>query len=89
MDENSPSFIEKMIQDLTRQRDELKLNLHLGTQEAKEQWEKLEEKLFHLKQRLEPAKQAAEESAGNVWEAVRILAGEVKDGFDRIRKSIQ
>jgi chromosome segregation ATPase len=88
MDENSPSFVEKMIQDLTRQRDELKLSLHLGTQEAKEQWDKLEEKLYQLKQRMEPAKEAAEESAGNVWEAVRLLAGEVKEGFDRIRKSI-
>ena len=88
MDENSQSFVEKMIQDLTRQRDELKLSLHLGSQEAKEQWVKLEEKLYQLKQRLEPAKQAAEESAGNVWEAVRLLGSEIKEGFDKIRKSI-
>lgn len=89
MHEDSPSRIEKLIQDLTQQRDELKLKLHLGTQEAKEQWEKLEEKLHRLKERLEPARGAAEESAGNVWEAVRLLAGEVKDGFDRIRNSIK
>ena len=88
MDENSQSFVEKMIQDLTRQRDELKLSLHLGSQEAKEQWVKLEEKLYQLKQRLEPAKQAAEESAGNVWEAVRLLGSGIKEGFDKIRKSI-
>lgn len=88
MDENSPSFVEKMIQDLTRQRDELKLNLHLGTQEAKEQWDKLEDKLYQLKQRLEPTKQAAEESASSVWDAVRLLGGEIKEGFDKIRKSL-
>lgn len=88
MDEHSPSMLEKLTQDLTRQRDELKLNLHLGTQEAKEQWQKLEEKLFQLKQKLEPTKEVAEESAENVWDAIRLLAGEVKEGFDRIRKSL-
>lgn len=87
MDEEKRSRLEQWIHELTQQRDELKLNMHLGSQDAKDQLEKLEEKLFQLKKRLEPVQQAAGESAENIWEAVQLLAGELKDGFDRIRKS--
>jgi|LakMenE01Jun11ns_1017448.scaffolds.fasta_scaffold9899048_2 hypothetical protein len=88
MSEHPRSLIGKLIQDLVQQRDELKLDLHLGTQEAKEQWEKLEDKLFQLRQRFQPAQEAAEDSAEQVWDALKLLAGEVKDGFDRVRKSL-
>lgn len=88
MDEEKRSLLEQLIHDLTQQRDELKLNMHLGSQDAKDQLEKLEEKLFQLKKRLEPVQQAAGESAEHIWEAVQLLAGELKDGFDRIRKSL-
>jgi hypothetical protein len=88
MDEEKRSLLEQLIHDLTQQRDELKLNMHLGSQDAKDQLEKLEEMLFQLKKRLEPVQQAAGESAEHIWEAVQLLAGELKDGFDRIRKSL-
>jgi uncharacterized membrane protein YukC len=88
MDENKRSLLQQLIHDLTQQRDELKLNMHLGSQDAKDQMEKMEEKLYQLKKRLEPVQQAAGESAEHIWEAVQLLAGEVKDGFDRIRKSL-
>jgi hypothetical protein len=87
MTEEKKTLVVRLVDDLMRQRDELKLNLHLGSQEAKDQWEKVEEQLFQLRKRMEPVQNAAEESADHVWEALQLLAGEVKDGFDRIRKS--
>lgn len=88
MTDDQKSTIEGVISDLKQQRDELRLQLHLGSQELKDQWQKLDDKLAQLSEQYQPLKHAVEESSSDVWDAIRLLGGEVKAGFDRIRKSL-
>lgn len=82
------SRIAELVSSLKQQRDELKLQIHLGSTEAKEEWDGLEEKFRQLTKDYEPLKTAVDESASDVWESLKLVAGELKDGFQRIRKSL-
>jgi hypothetical protein len=93
MDENkvgqgSQSAIESLIGELTRQRDELRLQVHLGTMEAKQQLGKLEDQLYDLTQRFAPTTQALNETSEDVWDALKLLGNEILEGFERVRKSL-
>lgn len=77
-----------VMSDLERERDELKLKLHLGKAEAKEELAKLEEKLAELKFRAGAAGSEAKSAMGEIGEAAGKLADEIKQGFDRVRKTL-
>ncbi len=68
---NHKDLIANLISSLKQQRDELALKAHLGTMKSKEEWNKLTEKFDQLTRDFEPAKDAAEESAGEVWESMK------------------
>jgi seryl-tRNA synthetase len=78
----------ELISNLKRQRGELAVQIHLGKAEAKDEWEKLNAQLADLTKDYEPLKEATGEAAANVLEALKLVAEEVRDGFDRIRKSL-
>ena len=80
--------IAELISSLKQQRDELAVQIHLGQQEAKDEWEKITTKLDELTKEYEPLKDAVDETAGNVFEALKLVAGEVQEGFQRIRKTL-
>ncbi len=81
-------LISNMIDDLKQERDELNLQIHLGKQEAKTEWQAMGKKLDDLNQRFEPLKGAVGETSEDVWDALRLVGDEIKDGYKRIRKSI-
>ena len=81
-------LIHNMINDLKEERDELALQIHLGKQDAKSEWQALGKKLDDLNRRYEPLKNAVEETGEDVWDAMKLVGDEIKDGFLRIRKSI-
>ena len=72
----------ELISSLKQQRDELALKIHLGKVEAKEEWDKVTAKLDELTKDYDPVKDAVEESASNVLEAMKLVAGEVAQGFE-------
>lgn len=80
--------LEALISSLKQQRDELAVQIHLGKAEAQEEWDKLTAKLDELTKDYEPVKDAVAETAGNVFSALKLVAGEVQDGFERIRKAL-
>ena len=88
MSEDKKSFMAELIGDLKRQRDQLRLQIHLGSEELKDEWAKLDDKLSQLNHRFEPMKDAVEETAEDVWESLKLVGGEIKEGFGRIRKSL-
>ena len=45
-------------------------------------------KIDELSDQYEPVRDALEETAGNIWSALGLAAGELKAGFDRVRKAI-
>lgn len=81
--------IEETISALKQQRDELALQIHLASMEAKEEYEKARGKLNKLSDDFEPVRDAVEESAGQVWEAMKLVGEEVLASFDRVRKSMK
>lgn len=81
--------IEKIISTLKQQRDELGLQIHLGAAEAKEEFDEAIQKLNEMNRDFEPVKDAAEESAENVFESLKLVGDEVKASFNRIKKSLK
>jgi hypothetical protein len=67
---------------LRQTRDELRVKLHLGSQDAKDAWDKLERKLLELE---DNAKQLAHNSepVHHVSDAARLLVAEIKEGYQR------
>lgn len=88
MSDEHHSFLENLIGELKKQRDEIRLQLHLGGKDLKVELEKLDDRLAELTQRFQPLRKATEETAEDVWDALKLLGSEVKDGFDRIRHQL-
>jgi uncharacterized coiled-coil DUF342 family protein len=80
--------VENLIRQLKQERDELKLKIHLGKEDLQDEWDELQTKLAALNQRFEPLKDAVDETSENVWESLKLVGGEIRDGFKRIRKSL-
>ena len=85
-DESSP--IGELISTLKQQRDELAVKIHLGAAEAKQEWENATDKLDELTQDYDPLKHAVAESTEDVTESMKLVAEEVMNSFNRIRKSL-
>ena len=81
--------IEEIFNTLKQQRDELELQIHLGAAEAKEEFDEALQKLNKMSDEFEPVKDAAEESAENVFESLKLVGEEVKASFSRIKKSLK
>ena len=81
-------FVQDSIFSLKQQRDELAVQLHLGKTEIKEEWDKMRVKLDKLSDDYEPVREALGESTENVLQSLKLVAGEIKDGFHRIRKAV-
>ncbi len=88
MSEESPSTFSRLMSELKQQRDELKLQIHLGSEELKDEWGKLDQQLTQLNDKYQPLKNAVGETAEDVWESMKLVGGEIKDGFRRIRKEL-
>lgn len=88
MKDHKRRFIENLISDLKQERDELRLQMHLGSEDLKDEMSKLDDRLSQLVHRADPLKDAIEESTDDVWDALQLVGSEIKDGFKRIRKSL-
>ena len=72
-----------IIADLKQKRDELRLQLHLGTKEAEDEWEELMgqwDKFLTVSQ--------FEKSSDEIGEAARELGLRMKDAYDRMKKAL-
>jgi hypothetical protein len=61
---------------------------HLFRAEVKDSWNKLEKDWQQLHRELEPIKNAATKTAGEVSSATAALVGALKSGFGRIKESV-
>ncbi|WP_182865355.1 hypothetical protein [Stieleria mannarensis] len=80
--------IAQLIQGLKQDRDELKLKVHLGKMELQQEWQLLADQLDELSHRYDPLKDAVEETAEEVWDSFKMVGGEIREGFKRIRKAL-
>jgi hypothetical protein len=77
-----PDFT-RLVEDLKRTRDEIKLKIHLGSKEVQDEWSALEGRWSAFESRAE-----IDRSARDVSDAVKILASELTDAFNRVRKAL-
>jgi len=73
-----------LIADLKQKRDELRLQIHLASREAQEEWNELEEKMQDFSARAELGK-----TSEGLGEAFGKLGQEIRQGYRRIRKAIR
>ena len=78
--------MQKILDSLAQQRDELIVQAHLAKLEAMEEWESMEGKLTQLRTKAGLVGDSAEDTARNVKAAAKQLAEEIARGYDRIRK---
>ena len=68
--------LDALVESFKQQADEIRLQMHL------------EKKLAELKTKADVVRKEAGESSEDVLEAARLMAEEIKEGFNRIRKSL-
>jgi predicted nucleic acid-binding Zn-ribbon protein len=79
---------EQTLDKLRRERDEIRLKLHLGKAELKEEWEALERKWEHLEGRMAGARDEARQASRDVGTAFGVLADELGEAYRRIRAKL-
>jgi predicted nucleic acid-binding Zn-ribbon protein len=79
--------LQRELDALTRARDELKVQLHLAKNEARDEWTKLEAAYARLTGELQNAGGDLKEPIRELSGAARSVFDELKHGYDRIRKS--
>lgn len=73
----------KLVEDLKSISDEVRLKIHLGSKEVQEEWSELERRWSSFQSRAE-----LDRSAQDLSDAVKILGGEMKDAYMRIRRAL-
>lgn len=79
---------EELIEKLQQERDELRVRLHLGKAEAREELARLDAKLDQFRERARAARGEAGDAMGDIEEAAKNLWSEVREGYDRVRRSL-
>ena len=80
--------IEALVEGLRQQRDALRVQLHLGKAEAQEEWAEMEKKLEHLRAKARTVGNETHEVSQDVFAAAKLMAEEIKRGYERIRKRL-
>lgn len=80
--------IQQLLADLETQRDELRVRMHLAKQEGQDELARLDAKMDQLRARMGRVSEEAQSAAGDVGEAAKLLADEIREGFARVRRSL-
>ncbi len=78
------SEFEDLVADLKQKRDELRLQIHLASKEAQQEWDGLEEKMQEFTSRAE-----IEKTSEGLGDALGKLGEELKLGYKRIRNAMK
>ncbi len=73
----------KLIEDLKRTHDEIRLKAHLGTKDLQDEWSHLEKRWHGFERKAE-----LERSAKDVSKALNALGLELKAAFARVRSAL-
>jgi chromosome segregation ATPase len=80
--------IKEMLNELQQERDELKVKLRLAKMQAGDEWEKLEDQLEKLEAKSKELGSAASDASQDIGAAAKLLAEEIANGFNKIRKHL-
>ena len=80
---NGQSSDKDLVEELGRLRDEVRLKLHLASMEARDEWEKLEERWEQFRRKAD-----LDETVDGSGESAEGLVDELRKGSERIRKAL-
>ena len=75
-----------LVDRLRQERDELRLKLHLGTAEARDEWDKVEARWAEVEARMPQVKAELKDSGQNLRAALDMVTEEISSRYERIRK---
>lgn len=78
----------KLVEKLKMERDEIKLKIHLGSMDAKEEFEEAEKKWHHVKTKASYMTDDAVETTEEVITKSKIVGEELKETYNRISKRL-
>jgi hypothetical protein len=79
------SEYDRLREDLKRQRDEIRLKIHLAGAEVRDEWTEIEKKWEHFAARADVVARGAGEAAEDVASAAKLLGEEIRSAYHRIR----
>lgn len=79
---------DELLEGLRQQRDLLKLKMHLARAELRDEWEELEKQWQHLTAKSAEARRDAQDVQKNVFAAARLVAEELRRGYERIGRDL-
>lgn len=84
------SVFDATLSEIKQKRDELSVQVKLGSMEAKEEWDALEAKMDELEKRWDRFEDESgmEESAERVTAALETLGDELKAGYKRLKDAL-
>ena len=82
------SALRELLTTLKQQRDELRVRMHLARAEVRDEWNEVQTKLDKLADDFEPLKDAVGDSADDMVAGLKNVGEEIKQTFDRIRRSL-
>ncbi|HBP89028.1 MAG TPA: hypothetical protein PKK23_12855 [Nitrospirales bacterium] len=80
--------LQKIADDLKRQRDELHVKLHLAKADARDEWAKLETRWEEVRTKMEAVRKEAGHTTEAVGSGLSLVLDELKKGYDNIRKTL-
>lgn len=81
--------LEKVGEGLKQQRDEIKVQLHLASLEAKAEWENTEKKLSLFKEKIADIGDDTKETTEEFVEATKVIGEEIKAAYKRIVERLE
>lgn len=75
-------------ENLAQLRDDLRVRIHLGEMDLRDEWEKLEPKWWELQRKVTAVERASADTAEEMTAAANLLVEELLKGYDRIHKAL-
>jgi len=82
------SWLNEEMETLRRLRDELRVQLNLASKEARERFSAAEKRWTELEARAHNVGRESKVAAGEVGEALRRLAHDVKQAYEHVREAL-
>ena len=81
--DSAKEIIAQELDTLRQTRDELRVKVHLASQDAKDAWDKLERKLLELEDNAKQLAHGTEPVTEKLGDTARQLVTEIKAGYQR------
>ncbi|MDF2180208.1 hypothetical protein P2G88_18285 [Aliiglaciecola sp. CAU 1673] len=78
-----------LMEQLKQHRDELNVKLHLGKAELKDEWKEVEARYETMQSKYKALKKDTAESSKEIGAALSLVADEIGEAYQRLKKRLQ